>query len=449
MRLVLVLLMAVALGCDAGPSAARSPTLGGTDPSPTPSATPAVAPTPAQPGPPLAMLSRAELAGLADPAISAAVADLLRRAGSVPELQVLRAARATWRDASLGCPEPGRAYAQVLTQGLWLVFAAGGAVYDYRVAGGQPTLCQQGQAQEPAGLAPLEGLWSRLSRVSTARSEVAVAALDGKVYVMGGQGSAATANEEYDPTTDTWRQRAPIPQGVDHAAAVALEGRIYLIGGFRGNFQPINTTWAYDPASDSWERKADLPTLRGALGAVAVGGSIYAIGGRGTQGDVGTVEVYDPAADSWSAAPDMPTPRDHVAIALVDGKIYVIGGRLTTFARNLGTSEAFDPATGAWTRRAPLPTARSGIAAGVVDGKIYVFGGEATQGTFDENESYDPVTDTWKAMPPMPTARHGLGAAAIGQRIYTLAGGPTPGGSRSDRNEVFIVLGAGQADAQR
>jgi hypothetical protein len=38
----------------------------------------------------------------------------------------------------------------------------------------------------------------------------------------------------------------------------------------------------------------------------------------------------------------------------------------------------------------------------------------------------------------MPTARHGLGAAAWRNFIYTIGGGPKPGGSVSDRNEVYV-----------
>jgi N-acetylneuraminic acid mutarotase len=84
-----------------------------------------------------------------------------------------------------------------------------------------------------------------------------------------------------------------------------------------------------------------------------------------------------------------------------------------------------------------MPTPRSGIAAAALDGEILVFGGEATDGTFDEVEGYDPQTDSWRAYAPMPTARHGLGAAVVNGRVHVIAGGPQPGGSSSDRNEIF------------
>ncbi|MBI4338079.1 MAG: galactose oxidase [Chloroflexi bacterium] len=390
---------------------------------------------------PSVALSAAELEGLMHQGVRTAVADLQRQIGGDPgQIRIVRAQEVTWRDTSLGCPEPGQGYLQVLTPGAWLILSFQGREYDYRIAGPQAFLCTRPEKTGPLEGRALDGFWSRLASAPTARSEVAVAELNGRIHVLGGLGPGATANEEYDPPTDTWRGRAPVPQRVDHAAAVATEGKLYFIGGFDGSFRPISSVWAYASQTDTWTRKADLPTPRGALSAAVVDGKIYAIGGRGPQGDVGTNEEYDPATDTWRSRSPMLTPRDHLAVVEVRGKVYAIGGRLGTFAQNLDDNEVYDPATDTWTRLDPLPTPRSGIAAAAVDGQIHVFGGEAVEGTFNANERYDPATNAWKTMPPMPTARHGLGAVALGDRIYTLAGGPTPGGSQSPLNEVFIVL---------
>ena len=389
-------------------------------------------------------LSPQEVRGLADPGVKGAFDDLVRRTGQeLGPISVMRAERATWADASLGCPEPGVSYVQALTDGIRLVLGHGGTEYDYRIGGPRARLCLLDEGADPMDRRPLEGMWSRLAPVPTARSEVAAAELNGKLYVFGGFGPGAIANEEYDPATDTWRARAPIPGPVNHAAAVALGDRIYLIGGFDDRFGPVDTVLAYDPAADAWESLPDLPAPRGALAAAAVDGLIYAIGGQGPSGDVGTTEVYDPVGRTWRSLAGMPTPRDHLASSEVSGKIYVIGGRLGSFTRNVGNGERYDPGTDGWTAFSPLPTVRSGIGASAVDGRIYVFGGESGDGTFDDNERYDPETDTWTKMPSLPTARHELASVAVGNRIYVLAGGPTPGGSASGANEVFIIMGDG------
>jgi hypothetical protein len=48
------------------------------------------------------------------------------------EIEIVRSLQVIWDDASLGCPEPDQAYAQVRTNGLWVVLRAAGAEYDYR-----------------------------------------------------------------------------------------------------------------------------------------------------------------------------------------------------------------------------------------------------------------------------------------------------------------------------
>jgi hypothetical protein len=78
--------------------------------------------------------------------VEALLADATQRSGvPVGELTIERAEAVEWSDASLGCPEPGMSYAQVVTSGFWIVIAAGPASYDYRVLeNGQYRLCDDG-----------------------------------------------------------------------------------------------------------------------------------------------------------------------------------------------------------------------------------------------------------------------------------------------------------------
>lgn len=48
----------------------------------------------------------------------------------------------TWNDGSLGCPEPGMAYTQVLTEGYQIMVSAAGRTLDYRTSSqGAVKLC--------------------------------------------------------------------------------------------------------------------------------------------------------------------------------------------------------------------------------------------------------------------------------------------------------------------
>lgn len=59
------------------------------------------------------------------------------------QIELMDAASVTWPDASLGCPKPGMAYAQVMVDGMRIRFRAGGQVYEYHSGGNRaPFLCK-------------------------------------------------------------------------------------------------------------------------------------------------------------------------------------------------------------------------------------------------------------------------------------------------------------------
>lgn len=80
--------------------------------------------------------------------VAAAVADLGARCGVEPaEVAVVRVAEVVWPDASLGCPRPGRSYAQALTPGTLVVLSVAGRRYSYHAAAGRPPLlCEHPKA---------------------------------------------------------------------------------------------------------------------------------------------------------------------------------------------------------------------------------------------------------------------------------------------------------------
>ncbi len=76
-----------------------------------------------------------------------AVADLSRRLGiDAQEISVVVDEEVTWRNSSLGCPEPGRVYGQGLVDGRRLVLRAEGREYAYHSDGTKkPFLCTDPQ----------------------------------------------------------------------------------------------------------------------------------------------------------------------------------------------------------------------------------------------------------------------------------------------------------------
>lgn len=296
-----------------------------------------------------------------------------------------------------------------------------------------------------AGVRSQGGQWIRRAPLGEARQEVAVAALDGLIYVIGGlrmDRSTADTVEVYDPVTDTWRFGAPLPLPVHHTAAAAVGDKLYVIGGFTGlQFRPTNAVFEYSPQENIWRPRRPLPAGRGALAVAVIEGKIYAAGGSPSSRER-DFAVYDPALDRWQGLPPMPTPRNHLAAGAIGKKFYAVGGR-TEGNFTLNVVEIFDAESNTWTRGPSLPTGRSGIAAAVVKGVLYVFGGEgnvdAANGVFAQNEAFFPLEGVWRSQAPMPTPRHGIGAAAIGDLIYIPGGGPVQGFGVTDVNEVFVV----------
>lgn len=297
------------------------------------------------------------------------------------------------------------------------------------------------------------GHWMTGSPAPTARTEVAVAALDGLIYVAGGfeqssswrsrQSSASTKVEVYDPVSNRWSAKPDLPVGLHHAGAAVLDGALYVVGGFTVSedtlWNPSDRVFRFNPADERWTERAPLPTARGGLAVTALQGKLYAVSGYDGERNPAAVEVYDPNLDQWTAVAPLPTPRDHLAAVTINENLYAIGGRVRlNYRENLSTVETYQAESNQWIPKADMPTPRSGIAAGVLNGWVYVFGGESGEGTFHQNERYNARLNRWQTMAPMPTARHGLGAAAVAGHIYVLSGGPRPGGSYSRLNEIFI-----------
>ena len=78
--------------------------------------------------------------------------ELLARQLATPELRVVlqSAEPAQWPNASLGCPEKGMQYAQMITSGYRVLLTVAGREYEVHVAGPHAVVCQpKGDAAKP------------------------------------------------------------------------------------------------------------------------------------------------------------------------------------------------------------------------------------------------------------------------------------------------------------
>lgn len=291
-----------------------------------------------------------------------------------------------------------------------------------------------------------QGNWSMKAPVPARLNEVAVAAIGGKIHVMGGSvlGFTGPYHVEYDPAKDTWRARAPVPRSLDHMGAVVLNGKIYTVGGFVGggtHRDGQNSVFEFDPSLNTWRILAPMKAGRGSVGVAEFEGKIHAIGGRAPDGStVATHEVYDPATNTWKDLAPLPKARDHAAVTTAEAKIYFAGGRFGASNEPTSMMDVYDPKTNTWSAGPPMPTPRSGLAGVYYKGLFLVLGGELAPKTFAENEAFDPKTNNWRTLAPMPAGRHATSAATTGGHVYLAAGSLKPGsGEVTDQLIVFTL----------
>ena len=78
-------------------------------------------------------------------------------------------------------------------------------------------------------------------------------------------------------------------------ASATVDGRLYVVGG-EGSQGTFDDNEAYDPATDSWETLSQLPTARHGMGAATVDGTMYVPAGGPTAGFsvTGANEAFTP-----------------------------------------------------------------------------------------------------------------------------------------------------------
>ena len=204
---------------------------------------------------------------------------------------------------------------------------------------------------------------------------------------------------EYDPATDAWKELAPMPTKRGAAAAAAVGGKIYVAGGAnslsgvsengihpRRPHNVVATVEEYDPATNTWRERRPLLLARNHHVAASVGNKVYVIGGRvgaafisGTSNNVDLVEAYDPAADLWTPMERMPTARSAMAAGVHNNLIYVAGGEFQDrrLLAALRAVEAYDPAQNRWHIMPSMPNPRHGLAGSVLGDRLHLVSGDA------------------------------------------------------------------------
>jgi hypothetical protein len=231
---------------------------------------------------------------------------------------------------------------------------------------------------------------------SIVRADVAAAVWNGRLYVVGGYdnvgpiGPVEFAALGGDGSLGAFATSTPLalPRGAVGAAAV--NGRLYVAGGNTGalDMAPINS----DGTLGAWTSDANaLSRMPYGQGLVASGNTLFAVGGAHVTGsapnfdttwftDVSIGQVNSSSgAVTWAAGPPFTTARTHHGVAVGNGYLYILGGEGAGPAQL--SDVQFAPINGgalsAWSSTTQLPTARTSVAAFVSGGFLFAVGGRS------------------------------------------------------------------------
>ena len=277
--------------------------------------------------------------------------------------------------------------------------------------------------------------WTQVLAAPMAREYSGVAALDGKVYVAGGQrtdtgvvpGPATNALEVYDPATNTWANLPAMPTARMGLTLTAWGGKLYAMGGRTDGYSisAVGTVDIYDPSTGLWSTGAPMPTPRFHAGAAATGSAIVVAGGEFETNVLATVEAYLPDTDTWQARASLPSPRAQLGLQTIGTTVYAVGGYGGLVPQWVATVSAYDALTDQWSARQPMVNARAFAATAVADGALWVAGGENVERALDVLERYDPLTNTWRTVTASPRAFGRAGAATVNGRVFVPGNGFT------------------------
>jgi hypothetical protein len=262
---------------------------------------------------------------------------------------------------------------------------------------------------------PATGSFAEAGAMTRHRQDPATVLMgDGRVLVVGGEGSSDDSAEIFDPRSGRFaRTGSPtLPRTGGRAVALA-DGRIFVGGGWTQRMnamedvqgvevprRPIAHAEIYDPDTGTFTSLGSMgiPRIDPSLTLLS-DGQVLIAGGRDENGHLSSAQLFDPSTGTFATTGSLATERSgHVATLLPDGRVLVTGG-----SNQYGgprTAEIYDPATGRF-EQAGSAAGASWFAADQPDGSVVVLGGT-------QPERWHPTEPA-----PAPTTARGPGPGFI------------------------------------
>ena len=268
----------------------------------------------------------------------------------------------------------------------------------------------------PVSAELVEDSWNTKTSMNHVRAAFGVAAVDGKIYAIGGYTDYDTflnVNERYDPKTDKWTILAAMPTPRQGFNIIACNDKIYCMGGTiyeNGQWFSCKANEVYDPVTNSWSAMASTPFEGAAMMVQTVNGKIFVIvGGVGLAGEL---YQYDPVTDLWTQK-DKPPRVDFTSSAVVNDKIIVYCNLYYWMSPFEAITRMYDVETDTWSVMKTQPFVSTLIQDSYRYPPVYTLASSgATTGLFAPQRIYsffegktfvhDPISDTWSTAKDTP-----------------------------------------------
>ncbi len=235
---------------------------------------------------------------------------------------------------------------------------------------------------------------------------------------------------EYNPTTNSWTQKASFPGGARISSHVFVIDTLayfvcstYWTGG-ADSYVCYNDVWVYNPYNDSWTQKGDFP------GTARHGGFAYTFNGKGYFGlgiDANVVFLkdfwrYNPTTDTWTQRTSCPGKSRKNGFQFSIDKAGYVGMGYDSVLVALNDVWMYDASVDTWTQKANFTHgARCWLSSVSMNSNGYIVTGYLlnTSTATKEFWEYFPGTDTWTALPDFAgIARYTGSGFAVGGNIY-------------------------------
>ncbi|MEM9934899.1 MAG: hypothetical protein AAF824_14835 [Bacteroidota bacterium] len=270
----------------------------------------------------------------------------------------------------------------------------------------------------------VKGVWAPVANVPislTARVGAFSFVLDGKAYLGGGQDDASAFLKdfwEFDPTNFSFTQKADITF-LSNAAAFALDGKGYVISG-DGQGGILDSIHIYDPVQDSWNRiPSGLPMPATTAIAFSLDGKGYWGSGGDGSSHLAAFYEFDPNSQSWTLKANIPGKGRLEATAFaLNGKGYVGTGR-DDGDNLLNDFYEYDPMLDTWSKKQDIIRGDRERAISFGAGNQGFLGtGTFLTGRSADMLAFNPDQNEWSIIDPFPGGRR---ADAISFTIGDLA----------------------------